>query len=463
MPSLFVETNALAYRICFRSVFFVGFLFVSSVDGANDGLANSRCSDTFSVCSDLAASRALQRGSTDKVNIKLLSGQEYEATLVEVTEKEIYVQTEEGLKQLNLDNLLSMTFSGSSAPPPSPLVWVLLTDGSFLECRKYQVDDRIAKVELVTGEKVEIRTKHIHSVRFKKEQKELQPQWDLIINEEEVSSDLLIVRRNTPPKFNEEGELIQEGTIALDYLEGSIGKITEEGVEFLLDGEEIPLVNREKVEGLRYVHTTQKNYDKAVATIESEGKSRWKIRSWTYSEGSYLFTLLCGVDIKTTKDSLSQIDFSADKVAFLSDLEPTTFTWKPYFSFGKRSENYARLFTYRKDQSLGGEELRLGNQIYEKGLALRSKTTIEYWVGRKYRKLLATVGIDEATNGAGDLYFTLLADDEILFERAVTGKDEPFEINLDIEKKRRLTIIVDYGKGRDVLDHLILGNIRVIK
>ena len=56
-----------------------------------------------------------------------------------------------------------------------------------------------------------------------------------------------------------------------------------------------------------------------------------------------------------------------------------------------------------------------------------------------------------------------MGDEKELFRQAISGKDAPLPIDLNIEGVRRLKILVDYGETLDVADHLNLCNARIIK
>jgi hypothetical protein len=77
--------------------------------------------------------------------------------------------------------------------------------------------------------------------------------------------------------------------------------------------------------------------------------------------------------------------------------------------------------------------------------------------------LLATAGIDDGVEGRGHVRLTIAADGRTLFDGPVAGGDPPLPLDLDLAGATRLSILVDYGEGFDVSDHLDLGNARLVR
>jgi hypothetical protein len=63
----------------------------------------------------------------------------------------------------------------------------------------------------------------------------------------------------------------------------------------------------------------------------------------------------------------------------------------------------------------------------------------------------------------GHVRLIVRGDGRILFDAALSGRDPPQPLQINIEGVRRLTILVDYGEDLDVADHLDLANARISK
>ena len=112
------------------------------------------------------------------------------------------------------------------------------------------------------------------------------------------------------------------------------------------------------------------------------------------------------------------------------------------------------------DESLpAGREIR----TYAKGLALRSRTELDYRLPAGMRRFAAIAGIDPATADQGHVVLEIRADDRVLWEGEIDGKRPPVEIDLELGTARRLQFRVDYGRNLDYGDRLHLVEARVTK
>ena len=105
----------------------------------------------------------------------------------------------------------------------------------------------------------------------------------------------------------------------------------------------------------------------------------------------------------------------------------------------------------------------LANQEFARGLAIHSRTEINYRLTDDYRTFQALVGIDPAMGENGHVELVILADGKQLYRQAISGKDDARSIELDLTGVKRLTILVDFGEQLDIGDHLLLCNARLTK
>lgn len=185
-------------------------------------------------------------------------------------------------------------------------------------------------------------------------------------------------------------------------------------------------------------------------------------------EGSMWGGELAGGDRKTVRlkmpsggeltlpvDQISQITFLSDRVGFLSDLTPVEYAFEP---FG------ATQWPYRVDRSVANAPMRLGGQVYDRGLGMHSQGRIVYQLPGPYTQLAATIGIDDAARPRGNVVFRVLADGKEVFNSGpVTGTDAPRPILVALGSPKRVELRVDYGDGVDVGDYADWAQIRLIK
>ena len=108
--------------------------------------------------------------------------------------------------------------------------------------------------------------------------------------------------------------------------------------------------------------------------------------------------------------------------------------------------------------------LKLDDELYEKGLALHSHGEVSFRLTKRYRSLLARVGVDDGFRYEADLELKIYGDNEVIFSRRITGRDEPFDLELDMQGIHRLKIVVGYGQDNSERgDNLNLCNARLTK
>jgi hypothetical protein len=249
---------------------------------------------------------------------------------------------------------------------------------------------------------------------------------------------------------------------ALDYHKGVLRDVSAGTVEFVLDGELLP-VKRAKVHGLVYYHPPGDPLPEPLCQISDVGGSRWSVQTLKLAEG-LTWTTPGGLKRTQAAATIRQIDFSRGKIVYLSDLKPESVAFTPYFGAGKATQPLlAKFFGLREDKNLQSGPLRLGSKQYGKGLAMHSQTKVVYRLPGRFSRFRATVGIDDAVRPRGNVRLVISGDDRVLLETTVTGTDPPLPVDLELDGVRRLSVLADFGQEMDVADHLDLCEARVIK
>jgi hypothetical protein len=136
----------------------------------------------------------------------------------------------------------------------------------------------------------------------------------------------------------------------------------------------------------------------------------------------------------------------------------------PLFRRADELDSLQEFYRPRANQAADGDELLLGKKAYTKGLALCSRSEVVYRLppGR-YRSLRALAGIDDRVRPDGNVTLTIFGNDKTLYEATLTGHDDPQAVDVDLSGVSRLKILVDFGGGQEVSDHLDLCDPRMLK
>ena len=356
------------------------------------------------------------------------------------------IDTAGGPVSLETEDLVTISRSdGKETAPLPPLAWIDLVDGSCLFAAGFQVVDGRARIALRGGPSVELSARDLRAVRFHGPSAGAGAEWSRIL-EADSGGDRLVVTKGD----------------SIDYYQGVLHDLDENAIAFELDGETLS-VKRSKVYGLIYYQSAGRNLPEPVARIAVADGSRWEATTLRWEDDQLAWTTPLGLERTAPPGEVARIAFLQDRMVYLSDLEPESVTWTPFFGTAERVDALSQFFAPRNDRAFEPGPLRLGGQEHAKGLAIHSRTEMTYRLSEPYRRFKAIVGIDDRVRPRGDVRLVIRGDEQTLFEGDVTGTDPPQTLDLDLAGVRRLVILVDFGGDLSVGDHLDLCEARLVK
>ncbi|MCA9246611.1 MAG: NPCBM/NEW2 domain-containing protein [Planctomycetales bacterium] len=395
------------------------------------------CYATLLMAAVLAAPEQAPRAE-----VVQLDGVRVEGGLLDLSEEHIVLETSAGEKSIDRRALLTIRLAGENEPKDTLPVHLEMIDGSRLRGTSLQFDGKGAmQLDSDLWGELKLESRHVAAVRFAGEGMPLDGQWNEI-RTLRPAADLLVIRKDD----------------ALDYVEGRVLEVGEK-VVFDLDGDLIN-VRLSKVAGIIFLRPEASLPD-PLGVVHASTASL-QVRRLNWREGQFQLTTVAGMELKLPAKDVRLIDLAAGKIRFLSDLEPAAFEYQPFLPLPV-STAVAPFFGARRDLAREGGEIRIAGRTFAKGLALRSRSQLDYRLPAGYSRLQATAGIDDRIHGAGNVQLKILGDGKELLSVAVAG-DRPAEgIDLAIDGVKRLTIIVDYGSDSDLGDYLNLGDARITK
>ena len=155
-------------------------------------------------------------------------------------------------------------------------------------------------------------------------------------------------------------------------------------------------------------------------------------------------SLIDNIKLSIPRENIKRITLRSPRLAYLSDLEPISSKVNPIVAL-KRD--------YQKDRTVTGLPIKIGDQVYDKGLGFSSGMQLEFSNEGPYDLFLAEIGIDDDALGRGDCEFVVKADQDELFRVRVKGGDPAKLIKVDITGYRSVTLEVDPGNDLDIADH----------
>jgi hypothetical protein len=268
--------------------------------------------------------------------------------------------------------------------------------------------------------------------------------------------------------------LLKRDGKSLDYIEGVLGDVLPEKIEFKLDGEPLR-INPAQVAGFLYFRSTDDAGAEPLCVVQGRSGLRAAVVRARLADRLLRLTTASGAKFAWPLHDIHSADYSAGKLQYLSDMQPLSQRWTPLVGLPAGATLAAEYGQPRFNHSAYGGPLavRLGDpphtstaaqtRSFRKGLALRSRTEIVYRVPAGFRRFAATAGIDPATSGSGNVRLEVYGDDRLLWEDDIAGQAPPTAIELDVAGLKRLKIVVDYGRNLDSGDWLNLCDARIVK
>jgi len=165
---------------------------------------------------------------------------------------------------------------------------------------------------------------------------------------------------------------------------------------------------------------------------------------------------LFGESMTVGLNQVVSLDVRQGKAVYLSDLKPRGYEHRPFL--GVR-------WPYEMDHSAGGRAIRLGGSSYDKGIGLHSESRLTFALNGEYRRFEAIVGLDDRGGRGGRAIVKVLVDGapKPIGEPELTSASAPRLVEVDISGGKELTLVVEFGPGGDVGDHVDWAEARVVK
>jgi hypothetical protein len=172
-------------------------------------------------------------------------------------------------------------------------------------------------------------------------------------------------------------------------------------------------------------------------------------------------TTVTGAKVSLPMAELVAVDVRQGQAVELADLQPAAVKEEGYNGVA---------WPWAANRSVRGAPLRLatprGEEVFDSGLGVHSKSALTYKLGGKYKRFEAVVGLDAATGRRGAVDVRVLVDGKEAKLDGLTGLTAAAgakAIRVDVTGAKELTLVVDYGPGGDVQDDVTWANARLVE
>lgn len=162
-----------------------------------------------------------------------------------------------------------------------------------------------------------------------------------------------------------------------------------------------------------------------------------------------------GAEVRFSIGEVARIRVLGANVTYLGDRAADKVVYEPYLGPTR---------PYRRDASVVGSALRLGGQVFDRGLGTQSRTLLAYRLDPQSKRFQAIVGLDDAAGPLGNVVFKVLIDGKPRYESPTMGLgDPPKRVDIDLDGGKVLILITEFGERGDVQDSGDWAEARIIR
>ena len=377
-----------------------------------------------------------------------LKGEVVKGELESITDKEI-VLTDGGKRVATpLAQVLKIDFPAAPVKLDGKYADIELIDGSLFHCKEWSIKEKQVELTTLAGQEVKVPLSAVANVLTSAESEKYRKDWT-----ERVAK-----------KHRRDVVAILNGDV-VNPVEGTLGAADPTGktIEFqTASGRKRDLILA-NLHGLLFQRELDPQAPPVLCKLTDAHHDLLMVSAVEKTPTGLTVTTPAGARVELPMDSVVRLDYTLDKIAFLSRLDPVKVVQTSNFDF---------IDTYRRDKNLDNGTLTIFDEKFGIGLALHAHTELEYDLRGEYREFHALAGIDQAVGGVGGpvvLVIEGVTDGQTkeLYKKTFTRKDSKDKkegvIDLNIKDVQKLRIIVRTGDLFDNGKHLDLVNAKVQK
>lgn len=378
-------------------------------------------------------------------DLRTLGGKSISGELAAVTDKEIVLAKDGKRTAVPFAEILQVELQKQNeAAASGPFIDVELSDGTLLHCKKVAFKGKLAQLSLVGSDtSFEIPLQAVSNILNGAQDAALRQEWQEKVLDKRGNQDQVVIRREN----------------AFNALQGTLGEGTATGqIEFTLEvgGERrTRALDLDRVQGLVFQRPAiAGGLTPLCKVIDLKQNTLVAAKLELIQDKLKVFTV-SGAAIELPRASIARLDFTNDKIVYLSDMKPAQQTYR---SLTGRND------PPRLDANLDGKgPLQVKGETFSKGLALHAHTELTYNLDGKYKKFEAVLGMDDVVGGDGQPRVRIEGDGRELFGGLVSRNEDRRNLDLDVQGVRQLRVIVSSAKPFGFGAHVDLANAKLSK
>jgi hypothetical protein len=367
-------------------------------------------------------------------DLRTLDNKTVSGKVISIDDKEVGLETSDGVVKVPLDNVLALDFS-RPIKKPAAYAEVRLVDDTVLLVKSAEIKGKMVEMALHSGQQLKVPLASVVSILKGAEDAKLRKAFEGLMAEK-VKRDWVVRYANDQ----------------VNALDGTLGSADAKGEKIAFktaDGEDlqVPLA---RLRGMIFYREPAANLQAVCMVYDTDGNAIVANKVVGKGEKLVVTTTIPDVTVELPEASIAKFDYNMGKLAFLSDMVPTKVV---------EDSAVGLIVTHRKDVNLDGDPIVL-DRPYGKGLSLHAHTELEYDLKGKYKKFSAVLGVDPRVGSDSQAKVTIEVDGRTRFSEVVTAK-AVVPVNIDVTKASSIRIIVTSRNSLDLYDHVTIANPKV--
>lgn len=381
------------------------------------------------------------------VTVTTLDGESVKGDLSTLNSKKVIIQTEAEEKIFAVEDLMLLDLQSTSPLVQNPPRAILFNDGSLMSFEAVLLAEKEFQLTTVSFGEQTVPMNKVQNIRWGAIDEKVSESW-ADLQSRGARDDLLIFRKED----------------VLDYVAGSVMKVSNEGVTVNIRGRDLtaPL---ERVFAVVFAKR-EVNDAPGLGLIRTTSGDSLKASELSLEENVLTMKLLSGLSLKSELPKIREIDFGGGRIQYLADL--------PFDESASKApdEDFPVVwFTARNFPagSGGRRQLLIDRESYPRGLWLHSGAVVRFRLNREFSEFRAMAGFDQTHIGKMPRFqpkvnLVVEGDGENLFSQEFAWDDSAEQLNIDLSNVRELVIRVEsLGVAKGILEHFALGDAQVIK
>jgi hypothetical protein len=373
--------------------------------------------------------------------LQTLAGKTVSGDLVSITDKEVVFRSAAGQTAFPILEVLKIEVQPAAALPGDlKYTKVELTDGTVLHCTGFTLKGKEVELKLAISDQVhKIPLAAVAYVMYDAQDAATRQKWQEQIFARKNNTDILVIKSNG----------------VINTFLGTLGEGNDKGeINFVLENGSARNLPLTKIHGLFFLRTLGAEAPAPLCKVYDVNQNILAAGKLTLNGDALSVTTLAGAKVELPLKVLARLDYTSDKLAYLSDLKPVEVVQRT---------KQGRKDGWRVDKNLENTPLQIAGQVYAKGLALHAYTELVYNLDGKYKEFKFVPGVDDTVGGDGQPVLRIEGDGNKLFEETITRKTKKEDRLVVIKGVRQLRIIVSSNGLFDFGDHLDLADAKLNK